>query len=197
MSKLYFLVPSATVTEQIVTDLQAAGYDGSSIGIIASDRHARGDLPTARATDASDVADASKRGALAGGSAALLAGLAAAMVPGGIAVGGAVLATAALAGTALGGAIAGALGLSTPNEEIAVFERAIEGVICSSSFVVTRMRASASNRSWWIAIRKPRSVARTTRSRPWYERGSLCQLCVRMPERAGSAMRRSGHCMSG
>ncbi|MCB1924225.1 MAG: hypothetical protein KDJ27_10850 [Gammaproteobacteria bacterium] len=126
MSKLYFLVPSATVTEQIVTDLQAAGYDGSSIGIIASDRHARGDLPTARATDASDVADAGKRGALAGGSAALLGGLAAAVVPGGIAVGGAVLAAAALAGTALGGAIAGALGLSAPNEEIAVFERAIE-----------------------------------------------------------------------
>lgn len=125
VSKLYFLVPTLELAERIVTDLQTIGIGEEDIGVVAQERHAVGDLPRASLSDASDIGKAGKQGAVVGGTAGFLVGLAAAGIPGGLVVGGLALLGGTIAGGAIGVSVASVLGMSSPNDEVAKFERAI------------------------------------------------------------------------
>lgn len=105
VSKLYFLVPTLELAERIVTDLQTIGIGEEDIGVVAQERHAVGDLPRASLSDANDIGKAGKQGAVVGGL-ALLGGT--------------------IAGGAIGASAASVLGMSSLNDEVAKFERAIQ-----------------------------------------------------------------------
>lgn len=126
MSKLYFVVPSASLAEQIVSDLKQHGAVDEDIGVLGSSEALVEDLPDADVTETSDIKPALKQGAAIGGATGLLAGLAATVVPGGFAVGGAALLGMALGGSAFGAWASSLIGISVPNREVEEFQKAIE-----------------------------------------------------------------------
>lgn len=124
----YFLLDDVATTQRVVADLERMDFDASDIHVIARDDVSLEQLPEADLPHRSDVAQAAKRGVLAGGSLGLLAGTGLAFVtgPAGLALGGGAL----LAMTTVGGAAFGAwtstlIGVSVPNSDLDRFHDAI------------------------------------------------------------------------
>lgn len=123
MKRLYFLIPNKGVAHALVTELRANGVSEDHIHIVAHEKMELDNLPEANLTHNSDLIPALERGAVTGGVAGLLAGLAVvAFPPAGIVIGtGAVLATT-LAGAGFGAWVSGMIGVRLPNTELKEYE---------------------------------------------------------------------------
>ena len=127
MRRLYFMLPTLTMTNTVVDELLLKRIDDHHMHIIAKEGTELGDLPEANLLQKSDFIPAVERGLAVGGATGLLAGIAAITFPpaGLVLGGGAVLATS-LAGAGFGAWISGMIGMDVHNTQITQFEEAIE-----------------------------------------------------------------------
>lgn len=126
MKRLYFLAPNKSVAHTLVSELRANGVSEERIHVVAHERIELDNLPEGNLSHNSDLVPALERGAVTGGVAGLLAGLAViAFPPAGIIIGtGAVLAST-LAGAGFGAWVSGMIGVRLPNTELKEFEERI------------------------------------------------------------------------
>lgn len=132
MSKSVFgIATTYSQAEQIVTDLQAAGFPVSDISVVLPDTEGRHDVGHVKATKAPEgAATGAATGGLAGGVLGLLAGIGALAIPG---VGPLIAAgpiMAALSGAAVGattgGMVGGLIGLGIPEIEAKRYEEKLK-----------------------------------------------------------------------
>lgn len=123
MERLYFLIPNKGIAHAIVSELRNNAVSEEHIHIVAHERIELDNLPEGNLTHNSDLVPALERGAVTGGVAGLLAGLAViAFPPAGIVIGtGAVLA-GTLAGAGFGAWVSGMIGVRLPNTELKEYE---------------------------------------------------------------------------
>jgi hypothetical protein len=127
-TRSYFLLDDVPTAQRVVADLEKMDFDASDIHVIARDDVPLADLPEADLPHRSDVAQAAKRGVLAGGTLGLLAGTGLAFVtgPAGLALGGgALLGLTTAGGAAFGAWSASLVGVSVPNSDLDRFQAAI------------------------------------------------------------------------
>ena len=126
MNKLHCMIPTEDMAERIISELRSEGVSEDDLGVIGGHSARAQLLPVADVAETSDVKPALKKGAVVGGTAGLLAGLTAAVIPGGFVVGG-----AGLVGMTVGGGLFGAwasslVGISVPSRALARFQDAID-----------------------------------------------------------------------
>ncbi len=128
MNRVYLFATNITLTKQIVADVRAYGLEDSALSVIAGDRNlALEPLPEAGLTETSDLLNAAKKGAAAGGAMGLLGGLlAVTFPPSGLAIGGAGVLSATAVGSALGTWMSSMIGISVPNEDLQEFQDRID-----------------------------------------------------------------------
>ena len=125
MKRIYFVAPDVDSAATLVELFHSRDIPDSQLHLVANDRVALGDLPEADALENSDLYPALKRGAAAGGTLGLLAGVAA-VTTGGLAVGGAAVAGMTAAGAGFGSWVSGMVGAGLSDEEVRKKEQAIE-----------------------------------------------------------------------
>jgi hypothetical protein len=126
-SSVFCIADSASQAEQIVEDLQSAGFDSSEISVLMPDTGGKHDFGHVKATKAPEGATTgAAAGGATGGVLGLLAGIGALAIPG---VGPFIAAgpiMAALSGAALGattgGLVGGLVGLGIPEIEAKRYE---------------------------------------------------------------------------
>ena len=127
-SSVFCIAKSASQAEQIVEDLQSAGFDVSEISVLMPDTAGKHDFGHVKATKAPEGATTgATAGGVTGGVLGLLAGIGALAIPG---VGPFIAAgpiMAALSGAALGattgGLVGGLIGLGIPEIEAKRYEQ--------------------------------------------------------------------------
>ena len=127
-SSVFCIANSASQAEQIVEDLQSAGFDVSEISVLMPDTAGKHDFGHVKATKAPEGATTgATAGGVTGGVLGLLAGIGALAIPG---VGPFIAAgpiMAALSGAALGattgGLVGGLIGLGIPEIEAKRYEQ--------------------------------------------------------------------------
>jgi len=127
-SSVFCIAKSASQAEQIVEDLQSAGFDVSEISVLMPDTAGKHDFGHVKATKAPEGATTgATAGGVTGGVLGLLAGVGALAIPG---VGPFIAAgpiMAALSGAALGattgGLVGGLIGLGIPEIEAKRYEQ--------------------------------------------------------------------------
>jgi len=125
-TRLYFLVPDATVAQRIVADLLLDRVEERHIHVVAREGTRLEDLPRAGMLQSTDVVTAVERGVAAGGAAGLLAGvIAVSFPPAGLVLGGGAVLLTTLAGAGFGAWAASLIGVRLPNSELERFEAAI------------------------------------------------------------------------
>jgi hypothetical protein len=127
MRRIYFLVPDIATTKRIVDDLLLARIEERHIHVIAKRGTELEDLPEANMLQKSDFVPAVERGLALGGSAGVLAGLVAVVLPpASTVIAGGILLGSALVGAGVGAWAGGMIGVSTANSRIQEFEKQIE-----------------------------------------------------------------------
>lgn len=127
MRRIYFLTPDIAVTKHIVNDLMQAKIDEKHIHIIAKRNTSLEDLPEASLLQKSDFIPAVEQGLAIGGSAGMLAGLVAVILPpASTVIAGGILLTSTIVGAGVGAWASGMVGMSIGNRRIKEFEDAIE-----------------------------------------------------------------------
>ena len=135
-SSVFCIAKSASQAEQIVEDLQSAGFDVSEISVLMPDTAGKHDFGHVKATKAPEGATTgATAGGVTGGVLGLLAGIGALAIPG---VGPFIAAgpiMAALSGAALGattgGLVGGLIGLGIPEIEAKRYEQKLRGQLFS------------------------------------------------------------------
>jgi hypothetical protein len=109
--------PTEDEAVEAIRSLQAAGFDGDQISVIAKERDVARGIADETGTEAEEGAAAGAvTGGVLGAVAALIAGASAVTIPGiGIAIGGPI--AAAIAGAAGGGLVGGLIGMGIPEDE--------------------------------------------------------------------------------
>ena len=128
-TRLFFLVPGEHAAKKIVGDLKEAKVAEKDISAVASRESYPLDegIPEAGILETSDLGPAAKRGALAGSSAGLLAGLIAVpFMPLGIVAAGGAIAVLTAAGALTGTWASTLIGISVTNTHIKQFEEALD-----------------------------------------------------------------------
>jgi len=126
MRRLLFLSADVAHARQVVDDLKRNGILEEHIYVLARYGTDLEDLPD-EGPQGDDFLPAYKRGLGLGGTAGVLAGLAAlAFPPAGIVVGGGLVVLAGLWGAGIGAMLTGIAGGAFPNSRLASFEAAIE-----------------------------------------------------------------------
>ena len=125
MKRLYFLLPSLTITQKVVDELLLARVDERHIHVIAKQGTPLKDLPEASLVQKSDFVPAMERGVALGGATGVLAGLVALAMPGIVIAGGALLAMG-IGGAGMGAWLGGMIGLDVENKHVKQFHEAIE-----------------------------------------------------------------------
>ena len=127
MRRLYFLLPSLSITHQVVDELLLKRIDDHHIHVVAREGTPLGDLPEANLLQKSDFIPAIERGLAVGGITGMLAGLAAVTFPpAGLVLGGGAILGTSLAGAGIGAWVAGMIGVDVRNTQIDRFQQAIE-----------------------------------------------------------------------
>lgn len=125
MIRLCFLSPDINHARKAVADLKHSGIPEKHIYVLAKYGTEMEDLPDA-GPESNDFLPAYKRGIELGGTAGVLAGLAAlAFPPSGIIVGGGLVVLLGLYGAGLGGLLTGIAGASFENSKLKTFESEI------------------------------------------------------------------------
>ena len=128
MERLYFLIPDKSVAHAIVAELRENGVAEDKIHIVAHERVELDNLPEGNLAHRSDLVPALERGAVTGGVAGLLAGLAVvAFPPAGILIGTGAVVASTLAGAGFGAWVSGMIGIRLPNTELKEYEERIRG----------------------------------------------------------------------
>jgi hypothetical protein len=126
MKRLCFLSPDLAHARHVVADLKDNGIPEKHIYALARHGVELEDLPDA-GPEEDDFLPAYERGLAMGGSAGLLAGLAAlAFPPAGIVVGGGLVLLTTLWGAGVGGLLTGIAGAAFSSSRLKVFEAAID-----------------------------------------------------------------------
>jgi hypothetical protein len=126
MKRLCFLSPNQTHARHVVADLKGQGIPEQQIYAIAKEGIELEGLPDA-GPEVDDFLPAYERGVALGGTAALLAGLAAMVFPGtGIVIGGGMLLLYTLFGAGFGGLLTAIGGAAFPSSRLQEFELALE-----------------------------------------------------------------------
>ena len=127
MRRLYFLLPSISMTNKVVDELLLKRIDDHHIHVVAKEGIPLGDLPEANLLQKSDFIPAVERGLAVGGITGMLAGLAAiTFPPAGLVLGGGAVLGTSLAGAGVGAWVAGMIGVDVRNTQIDRFQSAIE-----------------------------------------------------------------------
>lgn len=127
MRRLYFLLPSLSMTNQVVDELLLKRIDDHHIHVVAKEGIPLGDLPEANLLQKSDFIPAVERGLAVGGITGMLAGLAAiTFPPAGLVLGGGAVLGTSLAGAGVGAWVAGMIGVDVRNTQIDRFQSALE-----------------------------------------------------------------------
>lgn len=123
----FFFASDFDSAQKIIADLKDFGIGEEDLHVIANDEVVLEPLPEPDIVHRSDIVDAAKRGAAAGGAMGLLGGIVAVTAPpvGLTLGGGAILAGAAL-GTALGTWFSTLVGVSVPNQDVEDYRHRIE-----------------------------------------------------------------------
>ena len=124
MKRIYFLAPDVSHASQLVEFFRDQGINDEQLHLVADESVELGDLPEADALENSDIYPAIKRGTAAGGSAGLLAGIAA-VTTGGLALGGAAVLGLTAAGAGFGAWVSGMIGAGLSDQEARDNEQAI------------------------------------------------------------------------
>lgn len=126
MRRLFFLAPDVQSAHALVDSLLLAHIPDKHIHVLAREGTPLGDLPEAGVAQRSDLIPAIERGAAAGGTTGLIAGLIAVALPGMaiIPAGGLVIALAA-AGALVGGWASSLVGVSVDSTRLTRFKDAI------------------------------------------------------------------------
>ena len=128
MRRIYFLVSDIANTKRIVDDLVAAKIEERHIHVIAKRGTSLEELPEASLLQKSDFVPAVEQGLAVGGTAGMLAGLVAVMLPpASTVIAGGILLATTLAGASVGAWVSGMVGMSIGNRRTKEFEDAIEG----------------------------------------------------------------------
>lgn len=126
MKRLCFLSPDIDHARQVVSDFKNNNIPEKHIYVLAKYGVDLEDLPDA-GPESDDFLNAYKRGIEIGGTAGLLAGIAAlAFPPGGIVVGGGLVLLVGLWGAGIGGLLTGIAGAAFPSSRLQLFEQAID-----------------------------------------------------------------------
>jgi len=125
MRRIYFLAPDIKTTHKIVNELHQEGFEDSHIHILAKRDTPLEDLPEASMLQKTDFIPALERGVALGGSAGLLAGVAALAYSGFVIAGGPILGVI-MAGATIGSLMGGLAGMNSGNSKLKQFEKAIE-----------------------------------------------------------------------
>jgi uncharacterized membrane protein len=124
---LFFLAPDIAKAKLIIKDLRSAGYRDETINVITNHEVPLEGVPEADLRHGSDLVNAAKRGAAAGGSVGALAGLLfITFPPAGLALGGGAILGGAVAGAGFGVWASTLIGVSVPNSEIKDYQKAID-----------------------------------------------------------------------
>lgn len=127
MRRIYFLVPDIAVTHRIVDELLVAKVGERHIHVIAKRDTPLEELPEANLLQKSDFIPAVEQGLAVGGTAGMLAGLVAVVLPpASTVIAGGILLATTLAGASVGAWASGMVGMSIGNRRIKEFEDAIE-----------------------------------------------------------------------
>ncbi|AEJ03206.1 putative transmembrane protein [Nitrosomonas sp. Is79A3] len=127
MRRIYFLVPDIATTNRIVDDLLMAKIEERHLHVLAKRGTPLEDLPEANLLQKSDFVPAVQQGLALGGTAGLLAGLVAVVLPpASTVIAGGVLLATTLAGASVGAWLSGMVGMSIGNRRTKEFEEAIE-----------------------------------------------------------------------
>lgn len=127
MRRLYFLLPSLSIANQVVDELLLKRIDEHHIHVVAKEGTPLGNLPEANLLQKSDFIPALERGLAVGGVTGMLAGVAAVTFPpAGLVLGGGAILGVSLAGAGVGAWVAGMIGVDVPNTQIERFQQAIE-----------------------------------------------------------------------
>ncbi|MGC8806576.1 MAG: DUF1269 domain-containing protein [Thiomonas sp.] len=126
MRRLFFLAPDVSSAHALVDHLLLARIPDKHIHVLAREGTQLGDLPEAGIAQRSDLIPAIERGAAAGGTTGLIAGLVAVALPGMaiIPAGGIVIALAA-AGALVGSWASSLVGVSVSSTRLERFKEAI------------------------------------------------------------------------
>jgi hypothetical protein len=127
MRRIYFLIPDMAVTQRIVDELLMAKVEERHIHVIAKRGTPLEELPEASLLQKSDFIPAVEQGLAVGGTAGMLAGLVAVILPpASTVIAGGILLATTLAGASVGAWASGMVGMSVGNRRIKEFEDAIE-----------------------------------------------------------------------
>lgn len=127
MRRIYFLVPDIATANRIVDDLLMAKIEERHLHVLAKRGTPLEDLPEANLFQKSDFVPAVQQGLALGGTAGLLAGLVAVVLPpASTVIAGGVLLATTLAGASVGAWLSGMVGMSIGNRRTKEYEEAIE-----------------------------------------------------------------------
>lgn len=126
MERLHFLIPNKDIAGVIVSELRSNGVSEDKIHVVAHDGIELDQLPEGNLSHKSDLIPALERGAVTGGVAGLLAGLAViAFPPAGIIIGTGAALAGTIAGAGFGAWVSGMIGIRLPNTELKEYEQRI------------------------------------------------------------------------
>lgn len=126
MRRIYFLVPDAEITKQIVEELLLARVEQRHIHVLGKQGVSLDALPEAGFLQRSDFLPALEQGIGLGAVIGLLGGLVALVLPTGLVLGGGAILAISLAGAGVGGLMSSMIGVSVDNRRIEQFHQAIE-----------------------------------------------------------------------
>jgi hypothetical protein len=132
MQRIYFLVPDKRLTQNIVTEVEAAGIAERHIHVIAAENVELEDLPEASLLQKSDFLSALERGLPVGAATGLLTGLVTLVIPGGVALSGGALLACMAAGAGIGSWMGSMVALDIPISRHREFQEAVD----SGSFLM-------------------------------------------------------------
>lgn len=123
----FFFARDFETARQMVEDLKEFGITEEDLHVIANDDVMLEPLPEPDITHRSDLVDAAKRGAAAGGTMGLLGSIVAVSVPpAGLTLGGGAILAGTALGTALGTWFSTMVGVSVPNQDVEDYRLRIE-----------------------------------------------------------------------
>lgn len=129
MKRIYFLAPTIESTAAIVDELKEHGITDTQIHVVGKDHHKlqEAHIHEANLLQTTDLVKSLEKGAIAGGTVGILAGLAAVTFPpAGVVLGGGAILGLGLFGTGFGAWVSSMIGISIPDRVVEKYEKAIE-----------------------------------------------------------------------
>lgn len=121
--RLYFIVPTVSIAQQIEKELLLARIDSGRMHFMAQEGTDLGDLPEATLAQKSDVVHGLEVGLVAGGGAGFVAGFGAMMFMGVSSTAAAIMGMLAMFGAIFGAWISALIGTSIPNTRLKGFQK--------------------------------------------------------------------------